>query len=74
MELNRDTINKIEEMANINNKVVAIFDENGKERKFCEEKLSEIKPERNRLKAMTCKSLEGFVNYIKHIQTIAHFP
>lgn len=67
MELNRDTINKIEEMANINNKVVAIFDENGKERKFCEEKLSEIKPERNRLKAMTCKSLEGFVNYVKNM-------
>ena len=68
MELNRDTINKIEEMSNIGNKVISVTDPlDGSVKTFSLDKLYEVKPERKKLKSMACSSLTGFEDYIKHM-------
>lgn len=60
--LTRDTINKIEEMAKVENEII---DVDGKT--YSKSKLYEVRSARPILDSLSTSSLKGFVAYVKHI-------
>ena len=67
MELNRETIEKIEEMSKLENKTIEV---DGKV--YSLKELHEVKPKRPTLQVLESRSLRGFVDYVKHMITICH--
>ena len=64
MEMNKETIEKIEEMSKLENKTIEV---DGKV--YSLKELHEVKPRRSCLQSIESKSLIGFVDYVKHMIT-----
>lgn len=62
MEMNRETIEKIEEMSKLENKTIEV---DGKV--YSLKELHEVKPKRPTLQSLESKSLNGFIEYVKHM-------